>query len=345
MIDESFLFRVDAGESMGTGHFMRCLALAQHIIHRGGDVIFLLKSASQDMISRMSDDDIVHKILDSEPGGRADGMETLRVAEESGSSMIVADGYHLGTEFQKMIKDSGLKTLLVDDHGHLERYHCDLLLNQNLYAENIDYDAPGSKILLGPRYVLLRDEFWRFRNWERTGLEDVDNILVTLGGADQWNTTGKVVEYLGAAPQDFEVSVVVGSHYGHLEDLKEQTGDLSKDFKILKDISNMSEVMSHADIAVASGGTTSWELVFMGLPSMVVIQAENQVMIAEELERRCGMVNLGWHHQLKEDEFLSSFGLLFNGEEKRRSIALVCQELIDGLGGERVVDEMLEVDT
>src|SRR5205807_493566 len=129
-------------------------------------------------------------------GSREDAGATIRAALSKGIRMIVADGYHFGSDFQEQISRATLRLLLCDDYGHSQCYHADFILNQNLgaTAELYGKRAAQTRLLLGPSYVLLRTEFLSRRNFRREVPEKGTKVLVTLGGADPDNVTKKVLD-------------------------------------------------------------------------------------------------------------------------------------------------------
>jgi len=217
----SLLFRTDDSVAIGSGHAMRCLALAQEWQRRGGLAIFSAAETTPSFLQRLAGDDIASLRIDAAPGSLADAEQTISLARANNAVWIVADGYRLGPVWQRAIKAAGLRLLVLDDHGFCDFFCADLLLNQNALPPDRDYAAraPGARQLLGTRYVLLRREFAVWSSWQRETPALARKILVTLGGADPDNVTAKVIEAL-AQFADVEAVVVVGGANPHLESLQ-----------------------------------------------------------------------------------------------------------------------------
>jgi spore coat polysaccharide biosynthesis predicted glycosyltransferase SpsG len=110
----------------------------------------------------------------------------------------VVDGYHFTGEYQKAVKQEGLSLLVVDDFGHAEHYWADVVLNQDMNAEECLYRSrePYTRLLLGPEYVCLRREFRRLPRVPRQSNGAACKLLVTLGGSDPGNVSELVIQSL-----------------------------------------------------------------------------------------------------------------------------------------------------
>ena len=159
----NLLFRTDASVGSGTGHVMRCLALAQALQDAGGHAIFAVADATPALEERLRMEKVEHLRPKVIPGSPDDAKETVELAQKKNASWVVVDGYHFGAEYQSLLKAAGLKLLFVDDNGHGESYSADLVLNQNTHARPGLYRKrdPQTRLLLGPRYAMLRREFTR----------------------------------------------------------------------------------------------------------------------------------------------------------------------------------------
>jgi spore coat polysaccharide biosynthesis predicted glycosyltransferase SpsG len=218
------------------------------------------------------------------------------------------------------------------------------VLNQNIDAERLAYDCDSdTELLLGTDYAMLRPEFQSWRGWQREIPEVARKVLVSMGGGDPDNVTLKVVQALRQTGiSDLEARVVVGPANPHLEALRQATAH-STGIELLYDVTNMPELMAWADVAVSAGGSTCWELAFMGLPSVVLVLAQNQRGIAQGLDETGAAVNLGWHEDTSVEQIKNALFQLMRapavlGEMSRRG-----QELVDGDGVKRVAAKLRRV--
>ena len=326
---------------MGTGHVMRCFALAQEWQQGGHRVQFVQAGTTPALTNRLSASGIDVRRIDAIPGSVEDATQTIAAAHEADARWIVADGYCFGAEWQKRIKSEGIKLLVLDDYGHADYYHADLILNQNLSASERLYEKrdPLSHLLLGTRYALLRREFQEWRGFRRENPTVARKILVTMGGCDSDNVTGKVLHALSKLPQ-MEVVVAVGGSNPNLEWLKSFARGRTPGVRLVVNADNMPELMAWADIAAAAAGSTSWELAFMGLPSLIFVVADNQVEAAQALDRNGAAINMGWHNRLAEQDLVDKLSEVIHSPVLRSTQSECGRSLVDGLGAERVVEEL-----
>ncbi len=216
------LIRADANSHIGTGHVMRCLALAQAWQAAGGKVIFITACESEALRRRLIGEKLEVVAL-SDP---RDWQVVARALAAQPNAWVALDGYHFDTAYQQRFKDAGHRLLVIDDLAQLDRYVADLVLNQNLGAQGLTYaHQPATRLLRGTDYVLLRKEFLSHRETRREAPERARRILVTLGGADPDNVTLTIVRALQRLDADsLEVVVAVGASYPYFDDLQAATG-------------------------------------------------------------------------------------------------------------------------
>lgn len=345
---EQLLIRVDASARGGTGHVMRCVALAQAWEHAGGKIFFAQAEATPAIEQRLRTEGFEALRVNATPASTDDATQTIRFAREHNASWIVADGYHFDAGYQRHIKEAGLKLLFLDDYGHAKHYWADYVLNQNLSADPKLYSSrePHTQLLLGTKYVLLRKEFEKWRDWKRTIPPGARKVLVTLGGSDPDNVTGKVLDALSQEKnKELECVVVVGGSNAHLESLRAAICHPPSAIRLVVDATNMPELMAWADVAVAAGGTTSWELAFMGLPAIVLVLAQNQRENAERLGKIGATLNLGLHAEVSAKQIAKALRLLLEDCPSRAAMSERGQELVDGRGADRVIATVAKNET
>jgi UDP-2,4-diacetamido-2,4,6-trideoxy-beta-L-altropyranose hydrolase len=340
----TLIIRADATSESGTGHVMRCLALAQVWQAAGGRVVFISHCESRALRQRLRAAGIDLSSLakphpDSFDWHFTKGIvDRLKSSAPKGRPWLVVDGYHFDAGYQKSIKAAGYKLLWIDDYGHAAHYYADLVLNQNISADPSCYvnRETYTQLLLGPRYAMLRREFERWRGWQREIPATAGKVLVTLGGADPDNVTLKVIQALQQLDvHGLEACVIVGTANPHLALLQQEIGADSK-LHLLKNVADMSDLMAWADVAISAGGSTCWELAFMGLPNIIIIAAENQRANAEVLGREGLGLNLGWHQNLSVKRLSSQLQQLMLNSNSRFLMSQRGQGLVDGYGGPRL---------
>ncbi len=323
---------------------MRCLALAQACLAEGGQAHFLMGSEGANLAQRILNEGAQVGYLSAQGGSEADAEQAIALAQSCQANWVVVDGYRFGSEYQKWLKDAGLKVLAIDDYGHASHYWADVVLNQNITADEALYHSrePYTQLLLSTRYALLRKEFWPWRNWQRQIPPIASKVLVTLGGSDPDNVTLLVIQALQKAQIDgLEAVVVVGGSNPYYEQLNQAIKSSEASIILKQNVTNMPELMAWADLAITAGGSTCWETAFMGLPSLVIVIAENQQESALKLAELGLAIVLGQRDLSTEDKLSHSLSYLINS---MRSNYIQTNEnlrrLVDGHGRKHVLDAL-----
>jgi UDP-2,4-diacetamido-2,4,6-trideoxy-beta-L-altropyranose hydrolase len=334
----TLLIRTDANLAIGTGHVMRCLALAQAWQDRCGQAVFAMADATPAVEERLRNEGFEVTRTRAPIGSAADAEQSVWLANQHGASWVVVDGYEFGGEYQASLKRRGLKVLFIDDNGHAGHYSADFVLNQNAHAREDFYPSrdASTRLLLGPRFAMLRREFASWRGWTREVPAVARRVLVTMGGSDPDNVTQRVVEAI-LAEGDFEVRVVAGGSNPHLARLREFASDCGSPVRLVENASSMPELMAMADVAVAGAGTTTWEMCFLGLPALLIVLADNQQGIADELGKQGIIVHLGRSSGLAGITVAAKLRGLADSPVARRQMSVRGRALVDGRGAERVV--------
>lgn len=313
------VFRVDAGTEIGTGHVMRCLTLANALKDRGGECVFVCRPHSGNLIEFIKMQGFTTIALPSllSSGGKTrtdtpphaawlctdqdtDARDTSAVLDEyfNGKTVdwLVVDHYALDARWEACLRPTTNHVLVIDDLA--DRPHdCDLLLDQSLGRDAADYTAlvpQAAKLLIGPRYALLRPEFARLRAASLARRENprLCNLLVNMGGVDKDNATGVVLEALAsrALPEGVKITVVMGTQAPWLDHVREKALAMPVPTDVLVGVHDMAALMTESDLAIGGGGMTSIERCVLGLPTILIIQAQNQIKQAGDLEQTGAVV-------------------------------------------------------
>ncbi|UYG06030.1 UDP-2,4-diacetamido-2,4,6-trideoxy-beta-L-altropyranose hydrolase [Halomonas sp. M4R1S46] len=365
------VFRTDASLQIGAGHVMRCLTLAEALKEQGVECHFLCREHSGHLVDMIEERGFTaHRLpaLDQDSTGAANG-ETLPVhahwlgatwqddvatcwalLDQLQPDWLVVDHYALDARWEEAVLTPRTRLLVIDDLA--DRPHrADLLLDQNLGHSDEDYAHLVSvecRILVGPRFALLRPEFAQRREYSLTRRRhhpQLKRLLISLGGVDKDNATGKVLEALRACdlPDDCEITVVMGATAPWLDEVKAKTAELPWRTDVVVNVPDMARRMAEADLAIGAAGSTSWERCCLGLPTLMLVLAENQRTIAESLHDTHAALYLGdisahaWISQLKE---CVSEVLLH--PSRLQGMASSAADVTSGTGVVMLVDEMME---
>lgn len=337
------IIRADATPEIGTGHLMRTLALAHAWREQAGDVLFVSCCRSPELHRRIAA--VARQVVSLErPHPDPDDWEkTERVLKAEAEGWVVVDGYNFDGSYHNNIKALGRQLLVIDDTAHLEHYAADIVLNQNIDASGLTYStAASTRMLLGLPYLLLRPEFIGHPSRQNRITGPARRLLVTLGGADPGNMTLAVMRALETIKSDaLEALIVVGSANPHHQKIRDAASRARLPMQVVENAPDMAELMAGADLAVSAGGSTCWELAYMGVPTLAITMAENQLAVVEGLARTGAIVKLGWHHDLSAAELAQAIRDLVSDVAARTRMQRRGRELVDGNGAKRVIKEMM----
>lgn len=360
-MNSDFLFRVDASLEIGSGHVMRCLALANELALYGRKSTFVTHLFEGHLVAQIRA--CGHEVLALEEKYLAadshhdafgasclpinwstDSLATKNLVFERVFDWLVVDHYSLDIKWETALRDHAHKTLVIDDLAN-RRHSCNLILDQNLGRKLNDYDGlldVGTEILLGPHYALLRPEFAqnRDRSLARRGTNRMLDFLVSMGGVDQENITGRILNTLDSIDMPFETSirVVLGASSPWINEVTKQAKAIRHKTIVYTNVSNMAELLAKSDVAIGAAGSSSWERCAMGVPSVLFELADNQKEVIQALE----IVGAAKTASLEDLETHGIFAdLLTEMGKSLKSISKNAANICDGAGCSRTIQKLL----
>ncbi len=360
------VIRVDSSFEMGVGHLMRCLTLAENFSQHSVDIHFICRQHPGHLIELLQQKNYqVHTLVSSSTDNQAahkdfrnqyddwlnvswqeDARQTRAVLHEiSKVDWLIVDHYALNKSWEQKIRPYVSKIMVLDDLANRE-HDCDVLLDQTFARERKDYENLVSNdchLLLGSDYGLIPTQFLRARKTALKRRElnaEVKNILVSMGGSDPNNVTQFVVDSIQQSNLDMRVDIVFGSRALHRDSVKACVdAGHSSNIKIHDNVTNFPEMMLDADLAIGAGGTTSWERCCLGLPTLMITTAENQIKIANELDRVGAVKYIGKAGQVGGSELVSSLQNFIDQPALLKKMSNIAANICDGYGAARVVME------
>ena len=336
---------------------MRCLTLADALRERGVHTRFVSRHLPEHLRSKLVEKGHEFARLDTVQNGTEpdelahapwlgvsqseDAAASIRALSDQHWDWLIVDHYALDTRWESLLRQSADKVLAIDDIA--DRQHdCDILLDQNLYADmttRYTGKAPAHcQLLLGPGYALLRDEFRQLHGQIKPRSGPIKRVLVFFGGVDADNYTGQTIEVLAQIDvSDLHVDVVIGAQHPSRKQV--ETECTRHGFNCHVQTDKMAELMAAADLAIGAGGAATWERCCLGLPALVVCTADNQKQQVKDAARR-GLLYLpeitGDLTQVIRRHILA---LVENGN-LRQLISDNGMRMVDGLGVSRVLASM-----
>lgn len=351
-------FRADATGQIGTGHFMRCLTLADGLKQRGANICFVSRELPMHLRGMLTAKGIGFISLDVEPAEeqaevlahshwlgvsqKQDAQATIQALSGQIWDWLVVDHYALDARWENALRSVVKKIMAIDDIADRE-HDCDVLLDQNFY-ENMQARYDGKvpthcKLLLGPHYALLRDEFGKLREQVKPRSAGINRILVFLGGVDFDNYTGQAIEAISSAGiRDVHVDVVIGAQHPCRIGIEKICTELGYSCHV--QTNRMAELMAAADLAIGAGGSASWERCCLGVPALLVALAENQIEIAKGLGAFGACVYIGTKGTVSTSIMQNAVEELIGNPSRVEKISRQAFSLVDGMGVGRVCQEL-----
>ena len=343
---------------------MRCLTLADALQERGAKSTFICRPHAGHLLELIQQRGHAAKVLapaDDAYTAPADpchaqwlGTDWVSDAEQTKQALdnqtvdwLVVDHYALDRRWEQAMRPLTRRIMVIDDLA--DRPHdCDLLLDQNLGRKPIDYGgllSTHTQTLISPAYALLRPEFaqWRQHSLQRRAQQQLQNLLITMGGVDQANATGQVLTVLTQCvlPVDLRINVVMGPTAPWLEQVQAQAAAMPRPTQVLSGVSNMAQLMAESDLCIGAAGGSAWERCCLGLPALVLIVAGNQRAGAMALQSH----GAAWQ-AVDANQLMKQLTTIFSEDNPHASLEVMSQaarKLTTGNGVKQVLELLLSV--
>ena len=352
---KNLFIRVDGSLEIGTGHIIRCITLATELKKFFNDIVFLTKSITGNLIPIIEENGFKVKILDSNSqiiSEKIDQEHEIAIINDilnyygNDSNFLLIDHYEIGKKYESSVEEIFKKIFVIDDLANREHY-CHLLIDQNYY-ENFQkrYEKLVSKkcnTLLGPDYIILRSEFHNFKKINYTQNHYPENILISYGGSDPTNECEKILNAISSLKnKKFNIIVITGINNQNFSRIKKKFGKIPN-IKIFQHVNNFSKILSKSELCFGAGGTTTWERLYLDIPSIVTITSSDQKESIEYLSRLGYVINLGLANEVTEKTY-ENFLLNFNSEKFQKLITKN-EKIVDGKGCIRIkqqIEQMID---
>ncbi|GAE03141.1 glycosyl transferase-like protein [Clostridium botulinum B str. Osaka05] len=326
--------RADGGSKIGMGHIMRTLVLAKELA-KTNDVFYICKV----------DNLLSNKYKSGIDKVKAEGFDIVTINENNiindlrhiVADCLITDSYDVNEGYFNLTKDMFKITGYIDDMN-LYYFNVDFIINQNIGAEEYSYKAnKDTKLFLGTNYTMLREEFRK--NINKNIKKEVQNVMITVGGADPNGITNIICDYV----KDLELKfhIVIGPSFKEKNIKKLTYLENLKDNINLYFNANMIEIMNKCDIAISACGSTLYELSACRVPALGLIIADNQEKIAHKMHEDGLIYNLGWYKDLTKDIILDNIKKI--SKLDNRQIIINNQKIINKNGVEKLAIEIEKI--
>lgn len=315
----------EGGAGIGLGHITRCLALYK-----------AFKEYNLEPALIINGDNKVGEFLQKQKVQyRVENW--LERVDQIKDSIVIIDSYLAHKEVYLTLRKNENIVVAIDDYNRLQ-YDAHIIISPTIYGEFLDYKKhPSTTYLLGPKYIILRKEFWSipFKKINK----NVRNIMITFGGEDLRNLTPQVLELLKGIP--YTLHVVIGRAFKDTSYIPKYRQYQNIKFYFDLNAEEMLHLMLLSDIAISSCGQTLHELARVGVPTIGVVVAENQKLNAQYFQKLGFLMYAGRYTDNNLGRNIFEILELLSDYNERKLRSEIGRKLVDGLGARRIVSEVI----
>ncbi|MCR4378323.1 MAG: UDP-2,4-diacetamido-2,4,6-trideoxy-beta-L-altropyranose hydrolase [Rhodospirillales bacterium] len=336
----SALFRFDASPKIGGGHAFRSGALARAMAEQNWDIT--LAVGPDTLASMPALKSTPSKIIEL-PSSTGMQIESLKKCAHQ--YLLVVDHYELNADFEMAASEFCDRVLVIDDLAN-RPHQCDFLLDQTLGRQPEDYAPwvpPTCTLMLGPTYALLRPQFAIARATMSKSLKNtgaLKNVLISMGASDPFNITSLALRAIELTNLPISTTVVLGPAFDFSDDVQNVASQMTHPVKVLENVSNMAELMTDTDLSIGAGGITSWERCCLGLPSLLVVTADNQNAISLALEKAGAAQVIGYARSVSAPDICQVILNLHKNADQLVNMSKNGMAICDGRGTTRVIEAL-----
>jgi len=328
---------------------MRCLALARALQQRGGRCLFVCRDLEGHLAPRIEQNGFPVMLFPrpsadrADPDWELDAQQTLAALAGKKPDWLVVDHYGLDARWESRLRPAASRIMVIDDLADRE-HACDLLLDQNVVAEAPSRYDPllpaNSTRLLGSQYALLHEDYGREHLRARIRTRPVQTILLSFGGSDQHNlTTRSLRAFLELRRPHLRLEVTANPKSPHFVEIS-KVAEQSPQIRLHPGPPSLAPLILEADLGLGAAGGTAWERCCLGLPSLLVVTAPNQVAAAKELDRRNLAKLVGDRGTATVGRIRDALASALDSEDLEK-MSSACLRAVDGKGSERVADALM----
>lgn len=323
---KNILIRARGNNNIGMGHIVRCLALANELKkQRSVNIIFITEDkVAEDLIKRSG-------FVVISPNGN-DFVCIKKIV--NGKTLLITDILYTSKKYVTELKKiKNLNIINIDNNTKLKKTGADILINANIFFGKGKISGK-EKILLGPKYMILRREFGELAKKKIKTKNNVKIITIISGGADKKKLVLTAARALEKIKKNIEINLILGPACSCIDEVKSFVKKAGKRFNLMISPKNLIEVMRRSDLAITAAGVTLYEFASIGVPCIVVPLAKHQEDIAYNFGKERACINLG--KGLSARKIIESTMGLLENKEARNKLAKRAKNFVDGRGMERV---------
>lgn len=328
--------RTDGSNAIGMGHISTCLALAERLKqYKEINVYFMMKQFPE-AVSKVTQAGYRVRTINVSLSEQEIVREVLRIVKEEKTDLLLTDLLEINSDFSQQLRELGIKSISVDILGKI-KLQSDIIINRTFIKERYkNYNSNNiSKFFLGPEYVVLNKQYRGIEHLQRMIGKEVKNILVFLGGGDEFNITTRAAKILDSILH-LEITIVLGAAFKGDQELRHFLKTAKNRFTVQRDVENFSEHLLQTDLAICAGGLTLYELAITGTPALIIPMNEHQVENAQGFQEKGSVLDAGLHTKITDEEIKQKIIMLMKDWQKRKEMSTTGKKITDGRGAELI---------
>lgn len=344
--------RADSSLQIGSGHIERCITLSKELKKKGMKVNFICRSLNGSMERRIKNEGFGIKVLPNfkntskkfdkniknnhkswlGPDWRVDAHHTIRLILKDKPKLLIIDHYGINIKWENLVRSlTGVKIMVIDGLAN-RRHNCEILLDYTYSLKGkkrwdnlINSDC---KLLCGTKYTLIRSEFVQEKKNLIKKKGAINRIFISFGGSDKINLTEEALDALDSLNRrDIFIDVVMSKNNPNIFKIRKKLKP-KKNFQLHIQPRNIAKLMNKADLSIGAGGTMIWERCYLGLPSLIISAANNQIKQSAAVDSYGAAVDLGIYQKNTRKKIIKHLQRIINNKKlilsmRRKSLKLM----------------------
>jgi spore coat polysaccharide biosynthesis predicted glycosyltransferase SpsG len=336
MTRESVLFRVDGTQVSGWESLARCQVIAAALQRRRRPCYFLsqLEPASYALSLKRSGNEWLEAAA---PAGSPDDLEELtREVRRIRPAAVVVDSPQAGPDYLAELVALGPLVVAVDSAAAF-RFPAQLVLNPTLAPGVEEYEVcPGTQVLQGRRYALVRPEIRRLRPVRAQEPPTPFRVLAALGDDLHCQST-RIVPLLLANPKIGQVDLIGRPQHPNVREWQALAEKNKGRMTLSLDTGEVASKVSRCHLAICDGAAWALEFACVGVPMLLIVQNERHWPTAQMLEEEGAATILGCRESVSDAMIKQAVQQLLADPHERRIMARSGRAFIDGRGPDRLI--------
>lgn len=355
MLEKVFLIRADGNKNIGMGHIMRCLSIADAAKKHGWQCIFIV--ADEDCVTTIDERNYLTVVLHSEYRYLDDEIGLVeKQIQRLKCNWFLVDSYFASFSYLSAIRSclqkQGGKLICMDGNATFP-YPCDVFINYNIYGTTkkdeliARYKCNRLELpafLLGPKYVPLRSTFRDLPDRKVNIISK--HVLISTGGTDSEHIALNIVKKIKGLQTTLKFHIILGIFNPDQIIIRQVTSNC-KNIILYQNVTNMSEIMQHMDVAISAAGSTLYELCATQTPTVTYVMANNQIPGAIAFYQAGLMRFAGDSRKKRQENFVTTLlaeAMNLAGDyEERKKMAASMKKVVSRHGADNIIKALLAI--